>query len=68
MSREPILGVNVVSYLRDKLPKYDIDLSYMFVMQQENCNDTLTDLPPSVLIGRPTIGSRRHPMKHDHGE
>lgn len=68
MSREKLLGVNVISYLRDKLPKYDIDLSYMFDMQQENCSMTSTDVPPSVWLGRPPVGSRRHPLKHDHGE
>lgn len=68
MSRESTLGVNVVSYLRDKLPKYDIDLSYMFDMQQEDCNATITDIPPSILLERPTVENRRHPMKHIHGE
>lgn len=68
MSRKSILGINVISYLRDKLPKYDVDLSYMFDMQQENCNVTTSDLPPSVFLGRPAIGNRRHPMKHDHNE
>lgn len=67
MSREPVLGVNVISYLRDKLPKYDIDLSYMFDMQQENCNETTPELPPSVILKRPLVGARRHPMKHVHG-
>ncbi|XP_074041439.1 lipocalin/cytosolic fatty acid-binding protein Karl [Leptinotarsa decemlineata] len=65
MSREPSLGKNVVSYLRDKLPRYDIDLSYMFDMQQNDCNST-TDLPPSLLLNRPSLTSRRHPMKHIH--
>ncbi|CAG9857166.1 unnamed protein product [Phyllotreta striolata] len=66
MSREPALGKNVISYLRDKLPRYDIDLSYMFDMQQANCNSTDADLPPSVLINRPAVAGRRHPMKHVH--
>ncbi|KAG5895371.1 hypothetical protein JTB14_029595 [Gonioctena quinquepunctata] len=68
MSREPSLGKNVVSYLRDKLPKYDIDLSYMFDMQQDDCNSTQPDIPPSLLIDRLSVSSRRHPMKHHHGE
>lgn len=68
MSREPTLGINVVSYLRDKLPKYDVDLSYMFDMYQENCNSTTTDLPPPLLFGRPEVESRRHPMKQHHRE
>ncbi|XP_018580094.1 apolipoprotein D [Anoplophora glabripennis] len=66
MSREPVLGVNVISYLRDKLPRYDIDLTYMFDMSQDDCNSTISDLPPGVLLNRPLVGSRRHPMKHRH--
>ncbi|CAH1981051.1 unnamed protein product [Acanthoscelides obtectus] len=67
MSREPTLGVNVISYLREKLPKYDIDLSYVFLMQQDDCNGTYIDVPPHVLANRPDVASRRHPMKHHHG-
>ncbi|XP_050293472.1 apolipoprotein D [Anthonomus grandis grandis] len=69
MSREPTLGVNVISYLRDKLPQYDIDLSYMFNMTQTDCNSTdFENIPPSLLINlnRPQMGDRRHPMKHIH--
>ncbi|VEN61724.1 unnamed protein product [Callosobruchus maculatus] len=68
MSRDPTLGVNVISYLREKLPKYDIDLSYVFLMQQDNCNGTNIDVPPNVLANRPDVSSRRHPMKHHHRE
>ncbi|KAF7263375.1 hypothetical protein GWI33_002682 [Rhynchophorus ferrugineus] len=71
MSRESTLGINVISYLRDKLPRYDIDVSYMFNMSQVDCNGTnFSDLLPTVLlnIDRPNgISSRRHPMKHHHG-
>ncbi|XP_012283151.1 apolipoprotein D [Orussus abietinus] len=69
MSREPSLGINVISYLREKLPRYDIDLEYMFPMEQKNC--TMLDpeaallLPPSVAIRRPPVG-RRHPLKRKH--
>ncbi|XP_072378090.1 apolipoprotein D isoform X1 [Diabrotica undecimpunctata] len=68
MSREPNLGKNVISYLRDKLPRYDIDLSYMFDMQQSDCNSTISDIPPSLLVNRPVVATRRHPMKHHHNE
>ncbi|XP_060527126.1 uncharacterized protein LOC132702487 [Cylas formicarius] len=69
MSREPSLAVNVKSYLRDKLPRYDIDLSYMFDMTQNDCNATAVEnLPPSVLVNRPVQTMRRHPMKHRHVE
>lgn len=66
MSREPALGVNVISYLKDKLPRYDVDLTYMFDMSQDDCNATVPDLPPGVLVSRPSVGDRRHPMKHHH--
>ncbi|XP_066252365.1 apolipoprotein D-like [Euwallacea similis] len=71
MSREPTLGINVISYLREKLPQYDIDLSFMFDMIQDDCNSTnLENIPPSLLanLDRPNqLGHRRHPMKHIHG-
>ncbi|CAG9772646.1 unnamed protein product [Ceutorhynchus assimilis] len=70
MSREPTLGINVISYLREKLPQYDIDLSFMFDMTQVDCNATnLENIPPSLLANRYPIemGDRRHPMKHIHG-
>lgn len=68
MSRDPTLGVNVISYLRDKVPKYDIDVSYMFAIDQENCNGTTQNIPPTLLIARPSLENRRHPMKHHHRE
>lgn len=38
MSRSQTLGYNVKVFLREKLPKYNIDLDYMFeVRQDENC-------------------------------
>ncbi|XP_015114540.1 uncharacterized protein LOC107039446 isoform X1 [Diachasma alloeum] len=40
MSRKRRLGQNVISYLREKLPRYDIDLEYMFPMEQKDCNHT----------------------------
>lgn len=70
MSREATLAVNVISYLRDKLPRYDIDLAYMFNMSQTDCDTPLTgiEIPPSVLVNRLPPYLRRHPMKHHHGE
>lgn len=67
MSREPELGRNVISYLRDKLPRYDIDLSYMFQMNQNDCSTADAELPPSILLNRLSPTLRRHPMKHHHG-
>nr|CAD7410213.1 unnamed protein product [Timema poppensis] len=62
MSRRPDVAPNVVSYLREKLPRYDIDLDYMFPMSQENC---------SGGGGRPGFDPRiltnvKHPMKVSH--
>ncbi|XP_044761467.1 uncharacterized protein LOC123318791 [Coccinella septempunctata] len=68
MSRKPTLGNNEKAYLRDKLPRYDIDLTYLFDMSQDDCNSTVSDLiPPPVLLNRQEPSSRRHPMKHVHG-
>ncbi|XP_053678478.1 lopap [Anopheles nili] len=37
LSREPTLGQNVVNFLREKLPRYDIDVENMYPIPQENC-------------------------------
>ncbi|XP_050099587.1 uncharacterized protein LOC126579908 isoform X2 [Anopheles aquasalis] len=37
LAREPTLPTNVKSFLREKLPRYDIDLEQMFPIQQGNC-------------------------------
>ncbi|KAK1134563.1 hypothetical protein K0M31_007345 [Melipona bicolor] len=70
MSREPSLGANVISYLREKLPRYDIDLEYMFPMDQNQCNKTETSemdllLPPSVVLRTNNV-TRKHPLKRKH--
>ncbi|KDR12765.1 apolipoprotein D [Zootermopsis nevadensis] len=64
MSRQPILASNVVTYLREKLPRYDIDLAYMFPMVQTNCS--VGNRQPG--LDRDTVRnilkqSRKHPMK-----
>ncbi|EZA61950.1 apolipoprotein D isoform X2 [Ooceraea biroi] len=68
MSREASLGANVISYLREKLPRYDIDLEYMFPMDQKHCNKTENSedilLPAFVSTKKST--SRRHPLKRKH--
>ncbi|KAK9702940.1 hypothetical protein QE152_g29633 [Popillia japonica] len=68
MSREAILGKNVISYLRDKLPRYDIDLSYMFDMTQNECDvpQSGINIPPSVMVNRMPPYLRRHPLKSHH--
>ncbi|XP_031628484.1 apolipoprotein D [Contarinia nasturtii] len=37
LSRTPTVGVNVINFLREKLPRYDIDIEFMFPIDQENC-------------------------------
>ncbi|XP_011864515.1 PREDICTED: apolipoprotein D [Vollenhovia emeryi] len=69
MSREVSLGANVISYLREKLPRYDIDLEYMFPMDQKQCNKT--ENPEDVLVPALTPVkrghvTRRHPLKRKH--
>ncbi|KAK9505473.1 hypothetical protein O3M35_009522 [Rhynocoris fuscipes] len=39
MSKQPRLADNVINFLRDKLPKYDITLDYMFPMYQNKCEE-----------------------------
>ncbi|XP_053973992.1 apolipoprotein D [Hylaeus volcanicus] len=70
MSREESLGPNVISYLREKLPKYDIDLEYMFPMDQNQCNKTESSeldllIPPSIM-SRKNYAARKHPLKKKH--
>lgn len=43
MSRTRTLGHNVKVYLREKLPRYNIDLDFMFAVDQDECN-----LSPSI--------------------
>ncbi|KAG7211674.1 hypothetical protein KM043_010925 [Ampulex compressa] len=70
MSREASLGANVISYLREKLPRYDIDLEYMFPMDQKQCNKTESPenelLVSSVVNNKRTYSTRRHPLKRKH--
>ena len=68
MGRKSELPKNVISYLRDKLPRYDIDLFYMFNMAQTECDvpQTGIEIPPSVMANRPSLHLRRHPMKNHH--
>lgn len=38
LSRNQSLKINIINYLREKLPRYDIDLEYMFPVAQKNCH------------------------------
>ncbi|XP_005183193.2 apolipoprotein D [Musca domestica] len=41
LSREPTLGENVINFLKEKLPRYDIDLSFMFAINQTTCDNLM---------------------------
>ncbi|XP_055615789.1 apolipoprotein D [Toxorhynchites rutilus septentrionalis] len=45
LSRQPTLTQNVINFLREKLPRYDIDLQYMFPIPQENCTTSGAEDP-----------------------
>lgn len=61
MGRRSTLPVNVIAYLQDKLPRYDIDLQYLFQMQQNQCTPTQT---PLFFQTDKTSKTNKHPLKH----
>jgi len=70
MSRTPELPVNVISFLRDKLPRYDITLDYMFPMKQTNCADPSKELHYATKKKKsdedeqpPKKQGKKHPLK-----
>ncbi|XP_061704933.1 uncharacterized protein LOC133516168 [Cydia pomonella] len=40
LSRKTTLPKNVMAYLRDKLPRYDVDMNYVFAIPHDDCKDT----------------------------
>lgn len=44
MSRTPTLGYNVKVFLREKLPKYNIDLDLMLEVRQDECKNGITSM------------------------
>lgn len=44
MSRTPMLGHNVKVFLREKLPKYNIDLNFMFDVRHDDCKNGITSM------------------------
>ncbi|KAF4522746.1 hypothetical protein B566_EDAN009291 [Ephemera danica] len=55
-STEQPLGVNVLSYLRDKLQRYGVSLEYLFPMPQQSCPQ-----PHQAKTVRPAL---THPFSH----
>ncbi|XP_041989053.1 uncharacterized protein LOC121740429 [Aricia agestis] len=39
LSRNTTLPKNVMAYLRDKLPRYDVDVNYVFPIKHDDCSD-----------------------------
>ncbi|XP_039282952.1 uncharacterized protein LOC111044696 [Nilaparvata lugens] len=67
MSRTIKLPANVISFLREKLPRYEIDLEYMFPMSQHHCSSPQNELHyASGHTGSKRQNGRRHPMKNVH--
>ncbi|XP_075212829.1 apolipoprotein D-like [Lycorma delicatula] len=68
MSRTIRLPPNVISFLRDKLPQYDIDLEYMFPMTQHHCTSPNNNLhyASSKKSSSSSFTSKKHPFKHSH--
>lgn len=68
LSRQSTLSAQVISFLRDKLPRYDIDLQYMFKMDQTDCS--AEHLPLFYQAIKNMLKQRvvsKHPLKHpDH--
>ena len=65
LSRKSTLLPNVISFLRDKLPRYDIDLQYMFKMKQKDCS--AEHIPLFYQAIRDMLKPRavsKHPLKH----
>ncbi|EDV91823.1 GH24390 [Drosophila grimshawi] len=53
LSREQTLGDNVITFLREKLPRYCIDLSFMFPINQTSCEhlmESSKDDPLAYII------------------
>ncbi|KAF6213298.1 hypothetical protein GE061_011016 [Apolygus lucorum] len=63
ISKTPNLAPGVVSFLRDKLPKYDITLDYMFEMKQENCEDPSKNLHYASASQPAKTKKGKHPLK-----
>ena len=47
LSRKTTLPKNVMAYLRDKLPRYDVDINYVFPIPHDDC----TEKPPNPNYG-----------------
>lgn len=44
MSRTDKLGTNVKAFLREKLPKYNINLDYFFEVRHDDCSGGITSM------------------------
>lgn len=70
MSRQATLQNNVIAYLRDKLPRYEVDLEYLFDMDQTDC--ARSHIPEFYQAIQDMLVPKlqktwKHPLKHpDH--
>lgn len=65
LSRKSTQSPNVISFLRDKLPRYDIDLQFMYPMDQHDCSAEHIPLFYQAIKNqlKPRVASK-HPLKH----
>lgn len=64
MSRKSTLPVNVIAFLRDKLPRYDVDLQYLFDMDQHDCSMSHVPQFYQAIKNMKHPHATKHPMKH----
>lgn len=65
LSRNKTVPVNVLSYVRDKLPKYGVQLEYTFPMVQDDCSPAVSPLYYAGAGNKKTINNNKHPMLHN---
>ncbi|XP_050532778.1 uncharacterized protein LOC126900841 [Daktulosphaira vitifoliae] len=63
LSREKTVPNNVRSYVHGKLPKYGVQLEYMFPMVQGDCSPTQNPLYYATKVSAKKV---KHPMLHKH--
>lgn len=51
---------------REKLPRYDIDISFMFDIDQNQCNGIHLNLLSPGEIHQGSRGINKHPLKPKH--
>lgn len=68
LSRDMTVPANVRSYVRDKLPKYGVQLEYTFAMVQDRCSPAVRPLYYGTAANankKLTVNNNKHPMLHN---